>query len=852
MSQLTLELTQQCPNRCVHCSTYSEPAASLKLEIDVVKALINDAHVLGLEKLILSGGEPLVYPDLDAVLDCASSLKIKEVVIYTSGSVLGAHGDPISVMRPNISRLLKKGVTRFNVSLHSAKAEIHDSFMATPGSWDRAVDFLETAHDIGSEVEIHCVLTRDNADEVSALAAFLEEKGIKVLRLLRLVPQGRGARSFEGLAPTIDHLRRASEQIERWKGDSHSLSIKLGAHLSGPLSDEKYSCSLDSGKLLVSPNGALSVCPALKGLHGQLGRRKIFDQQLAVVLESDWRKGVSNLKELYSSSSDCPAQVLYGKKLRDTDSIDDEMIRPAPLSDIMLLGNLALNLRELMFREELEGRIRRFIEKAREVSDSSDKVFSLFTYAGEAKKSNIEDIPTLYDLWRDVLQASLDVLNSCDLRQNPAAQSVGASPVNLTPAIIDQLATYYKKLGEFESVLYGSDPWYRDHVVHVLRVWLLGLRVIFDLPNARLSEPPVTGRSVMDKKLFRREELVASFSVAALTHDIGYPLEKVSKVNSALAKILDSFGGLTWSPSTVAFSRPRYDIAQQLLRLISSKPEFRNENGDSLTEEELDQRINDRLNQYRRIKNDVDLQKAHELAKWGAVFRTQWKYFQKYLDSFERNEHGFLSALLLLQKLLFFKEGEFAIEEDYYFSLEEARQFMLRREILRACASHTCSDIYILDPTSIDGLLFFVDEIQEWGRPAFRDLYSGKGVDESPRVFLLEYSRKRVCWEVEVGRLDEASSAFWLLSAGRKLFDRLRTAPEWGERGFEVEWRLTWETESCGMESRLLSRNGKFTYMARKRDQGQPIDLMALVWRLHRGDEMDMVRRDLVEKLRTV
>lgn len=76
--------------------------------------------------------------------------------------------------------------------------------------------------------------------------------------------------------------------------------------------------------------------------------------------------------------------------------------------------------------------------------------------------------------------------------------------------------------------------------------------------------------------------------------------------------------------------------------------------------------------------------------------------------------------------LRYFLESDFSINEDYLFDKEEARQFYIRREILRTIASHTCHDVYHLDMLSFAFLLIVVDDAQEWGRKRISELYVNK------------------------------------------------------------------------------------------------------------------------------
>lgn len=84
-----------------------------------------------------------------------------------------------------------------------------------------------------------------------------------------------------------------------------------------------------------------------------------------------------------------------------------------------------------------------------------------------------------------------------------------------------------------------------------------------------------------------------------------------------------------------------------------------------------------------------------------------------------------ISSIIIYKKLNYFKETDNNSDANYVFQEEDARQFYMRRDILRAMASHTCQDIYHIDVATFPMLLFVCDELQEWGRKSWKSMYKG-------------------------------------------------------------------------------------------------------------------------------
>jgi hypothetical protein len=475
--------------------------------------------------------------------------------------------------------------------------------------------------------------------------------------------------------------------------------------------------------------------------------------------------------------------------------------------------------------------------------------FSLLRFSAQCREAGKDDV--LFDLWHLALLGALHLLKWHDRRINVARRKRH----KVTPPLIKELVTYYSKLRRYEPLLYGSDQFYRDHFAHVLRVWMLGAVILASLEgDDHIAPPRLTEVQELNQKAFTVHERLAIFTIAALTHDMGYPIEKLAALNSAVADLLEAFGGMEWQQLKVAFTFPQHEEAQGLLRQIASKPQFRRlADNTQLLPSEVRVKVGDLLEKYSKSKTTADFDACHQHLEWGTVFRCQWKYLQKYASSLEKNEHGFISALLLQRKALYFREGEFSLEEDHKFLLEEARQFMIRREILRAVASHTCPDIYFLAPLSAEALLFFCDEIQDWGRPYFSDLYRADLGGGALKVTLKSYSSTEVAWKIEMRRADKAAFAWRTLSTASSLYERLRSAPDSLSRDFKVDWVLR-----AGKRGSLLQAHFSFNDKRPEKERfklsvntngtGSPLQLIGMIEDIATGKVTFATARERFEK----
>ena len=353
------------------------------------------------------------------------------------------------------------------------------------------------------------------------------------------------------------------------------------------------------------------------------------------------------------------------------------------------------------------------------LSDESINGIKKYIENNHLKKTDVKE------LWKDLLIDSISFLKLNDKREKintdtkDTIEHSDSDKFNngfklirkLSSYGIDGLADYFDEFIEFESVLYGSDEYYRDHVDHVLNVWAIGLSLLnsqmenFKFSDKALYKDNNFSFEIEETDLFiTKGEIWAIWTIVALTHDLGYPIEKASKVNNKLKKILKHFGQINIQEFNYNFELFNSFLVEKFLNIVSSKPV--NKNGKKYT-------------------------------------IIQSKYKDKISKSLEDNRHGVFSALLIFKTLTYFLETDYSYNQEDL-SAEDLRQFYIRKEILRTISSHTSPKLYHLDLNTLSFLLILCDELQEWGRPRFQDLKEGNiQGSEVPKIFIKKFEFNR-------------------------------------------------------------------------------------------------------------
>jgi radical SAM protein len=180
------EMTQACALACRHCRAGAIPERHpLELTHDESLGLLRQVAGFGEPRpqLVLTGGDPLLRPDLFAVIDEARALGIDVAVTPAATPLL---------TRDVLEWFVAHGVTALGLSLDGSTAERHDGIRRVPGCWDRTVQAVRWAGELGLPLQVNTLVSAETADDLPATFALL--RGLPVTRwsLFFLISVGRG------------------------------------------------------------------------------------------------------------------------------------------------------------------------------------------------------------------------------------------------------------------------------------------------------------------------------------------------------------------------------------------------------------------------------------------------------------------------------------------------------------------------------------------------------------------------------------------------------------------------------------------------------------------------------------
>jgi len=271
---LVAELTYRCPLRCVYCSNPLDYASHQDaLSTADWLRVFREAEGLGVVQLNLTGGEPLIRDDLEALVEGARALDLYTNLI-TSG---------IPCTRERLARLKAGGLDNVQVSIQDVRAPESDR-IAGLRSFERKLEVARLVKELELPLTVNVVLHRENLDRVPEIIALAESLHADRLELANTQYLGWALTNRRALLPTREQLDRAREAAraarERLRGSMELLFVMPDYYAEFP-----KSCMDGWGRrfIVVSPDGLALPCHAAHTLPGL-----VFDRVQDRSLEEIW------------------------------------------------------------------------------------------------------------------------------------------------------------------------------------------------------------------------------------------------------------------------------------------------------------------------------------------------------------------------------------------------------------------------------------------------------------------------------------------------------------------------------------------------------------------------------------
>ena len=177
-----IEITNRCNLTCLHCVNNSGNPYSNELTTEEILSFIDMLSSMGATRITISGGEPLLHPDLFTIIEHARKAPMT-VDVFTNGTLL---------TKNHIEDFKELGVKRVATSIDSCNERIHDTFRGQRGAFRKTFNAIHMLKEAGIPVRVSVSLVQMNKDHFLDILAFLENETLTDYQIAPVKFSGRG------------------------------------------------------------------------------------------------------------------------------------------------------------------------------------------------------------------------------------------------------------------------------------------------------------------------------------------------------------------------------------------------------------------------------------------------------------------------------------------------------------------------------------------------------------------------------------------------------------------------------------------------------------------------------------
>ena len=322
LKDLRISVTDRCNFRCVYCmpkevfgSDYDYLSRSEMLSYEEIVRFVRLLVNLGITKVRITGGEPLLRKDIDHLIKMLALIPDLDLTLTTNGALL---------TEDKCVALKAAGLQRITVSLDSLNNDIFSSLNDVDFSVDKVINGIDNAAAVGlTPIKINMVVMRSvNLESVVPMAKYFRDSG-HILRFIEYMDVGdSNGWKLDEVVPSSEIVEIIGSQLpiepiapnylgevaSRWKYTDGSGEIGLISSVSQPF------CG-DCSRLRLSARGELFTCLfASSGYDVRtLLRGDMSDEKIVDTVASLWRNRDDRYSELRSEQTQriSPVEMSY-------------------------------------------------------------------------------------------------------------------------------------------------------------------------------------------------------------------------------------------------------------------------------------------------------------------------------------------------------------------------------------------------------------------------------------------------------------------------------------------------------------------------------------------------------------
>jgi len=252
---------------CMHCSGSCGLASKTTLRLLELKDIISELAKMNGRILEISGGEPLIHPEIFEIIAHAKANRL-ETIMYTSGVTLDSRERGDSITTDFAKELQRLHLDKIVFNLQGDTADVHEGITRTEGSFEKVMESIRLMKKMGFWVGVHFVPMKPNYDKLGKVVQLCHDLRINEIGLLQFVSQGRGETNRGALELSETQFKKFLQRSIELMHVHNNPNLRFGRPINFcQLMGEpiiRQPCNAGISKCLITPDGNVLPCPAFK------------------------------------------------------------------------------------------------------------------------------------------------------------------------------------------------------------------------------------------------------------------------------------------------------------------------------------------------------------------------------------------------------------------------------------------------------------------------------------------------------------------------------------------------------------------------------------------------------------
>jgi MoaA/NifB/PqqE/SkfB family radical SAM enzyme len=188
-----IKIDYQCNNHCLFCVQGRKREVLPFKDYSEIRQAIKKASQEGIRKIVLTGGEPALHPDIIKIIKLAKESSFQNIQIQSNGRMFS--------YLDFCKKAIEAGANEFALSLHGHTSKLHDFLTDAPGSFSQTVLGIRNLKKLGKEVITNTVITKYNYRFLPDIARLLVSLNVSQYQFAFIHITGQAEENKEQIVP---------------------------------------------------------------------------------------------------------------------------------------------------------------------------------------------------------------------------------------------------------------------------------------------------------------------------------------------------------------------------------------------------------------------------------------------------------------------------------------------------------------------------------------------------------------------------------------------------------------------------------------------------------------------------